>query len=216
MSPRPSLKYRLGLFSVFILAFGLLYQLPNAFPIFTPQQLPLSWLDNLVPFSPWTFFIYLSDYPMAVAVIFLIPTLDLFHSYGRVAFTCLGLSAVFFILMPTTYPRPIYDGLDPWAIRFMVNLVHGADNPTNCFPSMHVAITGAAAYAMRFQSRRVYALYWIWAGLIFASTLTTKQHYAADIWGGMIVTAIAISFDQRWMAAQAKKIEPTSDLKQTG
>ncbi|MEZ4751819.1 MAG: phosphatase PAP2 family protein [Bdellovibrionota bacterium] len=51
---------------------------------------------------------------------------------------------------------------------------------------------GAHLY-LRFVDEKAWHLasrfYWIWALAIFASTLTTKQHYFYDILGGLVVAA---------------------------
>lgn len=193
-----TLKYKVCLFLAFVALYVVLYVLPNFAPLFPPRQLPLLWIDRATPFLPWTFVVYLSDYVLAFTVILSLRQWDEFHRFVRMAFTVLILSGLFFTFFPTTYPRPVYPTDQPFFIQLLMGLVRGADTPNNCFPSMHVAITSACAFSMVVRGPRVSAFYWIWSALIFASTLTTKQHYFADIVGGLCVALSALALDRAW------------------
>ncbi len=50
---------------------------------------------------------------------------------------------------------------------------------------MHVSLTGVAVLSM--WGTRFFKSYVVWGLTIFASTLTTKQHYAVDIAAGIVV-----------------------------
>jgi membrane-associated phospholipid phosphatase len=186
-------KYKLAWMALFGLAYVVLYLLPNFHPYFTPLKLPLFTIDKKVPFLPWTFTIYFSDYLLAMLVIVQIQELTEFKALSRNVFLGLMLSATFFVLSPTTYPRPAYPTNEILPIQMLLDLVASADRPTNCFPSMHVATAAIFTWSMR--HRRHYYLYWIWTLAIAASTLTTKQHYFLDIIGGFIVMAVVASLD---------------------
>lgn len=194
---RSTWKYKVLLVLGFAAAYMILYVLPNFHPLFPPRHLPLLAIDRAVPFLPWTFIIYLSDYLLALTVILWIDSHDRFHSLARVAFTVLVLSGICFIFFPTTYPRPVYPTDEPWLVQFFMNLVGGADTPNNCFPSMHVALTGACTYGIRNCTNKVRFTYFVWSLLIFGSTLTTKQHYFVDILGGIVVAAVAILLEEK-------------------
>lgn len=181
----------------FAAAHFVLYVVPNLYPLFTPRHLPLLWIDRAVPFLPWTFIVYLTDYLMAVTVILSIQSLDRFHSLVRVGFTLLVISGFFFIFFPTTYPRPAYPEELAFPVKFFMNLVGGADTPNNCFPSLHVALAAAFAYATRGSSLKIRLLYVFWCLLIFGSTLTTKQHYFVDIVGGILVVATSVLLEEK-------------------
>ena len=99
------------------------------------------------------------------------------------------LSCAIFVVWPTTIPRPpvrsaAFDAL--WLF----------DVPANCFPSLHVALASIAAC---FWPRRRWIAV-IWAVAIALSTLTTKQHYAVDVAGGVVVAGVAIAAARFWIA----------------
>jgi membrane-associated phospholipid phosphatase len=73
------------------------------------------------------------------------------------------------------------------------------DSPWNCFPSVHVSITSLVVMAVWRCRRRWGVVYACWTLLIVVSTLTTKQHYALDILGGMAMAAMVylIAFHAR-------------------
>jgi membrane-associated phospholipid phosphatase len=200
---RCSWKYKLLLTSLFALAYAVFYVLPNLRPPFPPLQLPLLWVDRVVPFLPWTVVIYLSDWLLALWVIILVKDVDSFNKLSRMAFMTLTICGIFFLFAPTTYPRPIYPTDEFLPIQLLLNLLEFADKPTNCFPSNHVAMASIFVWAVRGFDRRKYLGFLIWAVAIFISTLTTKQHYFLDILGGLVVAAAVVTleyalFAKRW------------------
>jgi membrane-associated phospholipid phosphatase len=185
--------YKAFWFVAFGVAYNLLYILPNFHPIFHPMRLPLLGIDYAVPFIPWTVMIYLSEYVMVPLVVILHRDLESFQSQVRITFGVLILCGLFFMFWPTTYPRPVYPTQGSPFILFWLNVVAGADTPNNCFPSMHVAMSAAATWSLRRRDWRLYLFFGLWAFAIFVSTLTTKQHYAVDILGGLgVLSTVAI------------------------
>jgi len=199
------------MFALFAPAFWLFYFLPNAYPLRDPAFLSLLGIDKQTPFVAWTFWIYTSDYLMGTIVVFLLKRRDHLDSYLH---TCLGVvflcGAVFFVF-PTIYPRPEYPEINNLLLYFPMYFVGKVDQPTNCFPSMHVALTCVFAWGARHLGKRAHIFFWIWAVAIFISTLTTKQHYFVDILGGLVVAAIVIFLDPRLfgMGLFQKKIPGT-------
>jgi membrane-associated phospholipid phosphatase len=187
-----NLKYRFAWFFIFAIFYCLFYMVPNMFPIFEPRQLPLLPIDVAMPFLPVTFAIYLSDYVLAILVIFMLTGRSEMHAFARMAFTLLILSGLVFLLFPTTYPRPVYPSVENRFIQLLMDIVRGADTPLNCFPSMHVAITAVCAYAVSHKGKTIAVGFWLWGLTIFVSTLTTKQHYFVDILGGLGVAAFTV------------------------
>jgi membrane-associated phospholipid phosphatase len=111
---------------------------------------------------------------------------------------------LFFLFFPTAYPRPLYPEVDNILVAGAMKFIAVADNPNNCFPSMHIALTGVSSWAIRFLSRRLHLLFWLWTLTIYVSTLTTKQHYFLDILGGIAVMLIIASLE--WALFERKKI----------
>lgn len=179
--------YKLKALFFFNVAYAFFYLLPNFFPLSNPLFLPLTQLDKSVPFLPWTFAIYLSDYILVGSVLFFLTNKERLVSFIRMCFGGLFICGLVFLSFPTAYPRPPYPTDVSWLVRSLMWLVSTADTPNNCFPSMHVMMTGISAWSIRDYAKKKFFLYLFWSGAIFVSTLTTKQHYALDIFGGVLV-----------------------------
>lgn len=201
--PEATWRYKLTLFLAFAVAYGIFYIVPNFRPVSEPLLLPLLWPDRFFPLIPWTFWVYLSDYLMVLVTISMYRDKASFDSFARMAFATLIVCGLFFLGIPTTYPRPAVPPLDNAFVAFAVGLVHSADTPNNCFPSMHVAITSTATWAARGFGLRWTALFVVWSLAIFVSTLTTKQHYFIDIVGGVAVTVFVATLELWYVRSRA-------------
>lgn len=183
-------KYKLLLLGLFSTFYYFFYIIPNMNPLTQPRQLSLLLIDRAVPFLTWTFWVYLSEYILVVVTMALLKDWDEFNSWARMNFGALFICGVFFLIYPTTYPRPIYPEENNVFVAFAMNLVANADTANNCFPSLHVAITASTAWFFRSSGRKRFLLFAFWGLAILSSTLTTKQHYFVDIIGGLGVTVI--------------------------
>lgn len=205
-----SFKEKLKLFSWFMLGYGVFYIFPNFYAPWMPTQLPLSWIDRQVPFLPWTFLIYTSDYFLILFSILIIHDRQPFYAFSRMMFATLVICGFFFLVFPTTYPRPTYPETGVWWIQAAMDLVYVADSPNNCFPSMHVALTSVATWSLRSYRPRVFRLFTLWTLAIILSTLTTKQHYLADIAGGLSVLATVVFLEKKWLFPYFSKLSTSS------
>ena len=190
-----SLTYRFAGFLLFMLVYSILYVIPNFFLSTPPFELPLLWIDQITPLIPWTFLIYTSDYFVFVFAVILLHEKAQFLSFARMMFGILFVCGVFFYTFPTTYPRPVYPEVANPFISAVMQFVAAADTPRNCFPSMHVGLTAGATWALRHLGFKVWGTFSIWSLLIFASTLTTKQHYFLDILGGLGVMGVIAALE---------------------
>jgi len=181
MEPGRKLTLGIGMFGLA----APLYLIPNHYPILTPLILPMTPVDRWVPFIPVSIWIYLSEYLLVFSAYFLVKHPETTRRYLKGTLALLMVSALVFVVFPTTYPRdlfPIPDGVDSMT-RFLLELQRAGDTPNNCFPSLHVATVIMAALTLKGHSRWFLA-YLLWAILISISTLTTKQHYSWDVFGG--------------------------------
>ena len=179
-------------------AFFIAYSIPNHYHLFPPQLLPLTEFDRAVPFMPWTIFIYSSEY-----LLFILAYIQFESEVNRNRYVwsymgVLLIGAFFFVFFLTTYPRndfPLPVGLDPLTYKIFAAL-RVADDPSNCFPSMHVTccLLTALSFWSQDEKRWKFWFYFIWAALISASTLPTKQHYVVDIIGGIMVASFGYWF----------------------
>ncbi len=186
-SPIYSFREKMRPLLLFFVGYGVFYIFPNFYATWQPSLLPLSSLDQAVPFLPWTFLIYTSDYVLIGLTILIIDDKLSFNSLSRMMFFALIICGLFFLLLPTTYPRPIYPVLDNLIIQRAMDLVYMADSPNNCFPSMHVALTSIATWNLRSRSKAIFIPFVVWTLAIIVSTMTTKQHYFVDLVGGLTV-----------------------------
>ncbi len=165
--------------------FCVLYLLTGNLHLRSPRTLTPLRLDELIPFTDWTIWIYHSQFFFLIFNIHAIKRAEnLNRTFYAMALASL-LSFMIFILYPTTLPRSLstQDGLSTKAFEFLYSI----DSPANCFPSLHVSLACLAATGVLSERKKISALVIIWALLITLSTMTTKQHYFVDIIGGLAV-----------------------------
>lgn len=192
-------------------AFFFGYSIPNHYHLFVPQQLPLTEFERSIPLMPWTILIYTSEYWLFISAYFLFKEDLTRNKYIWGYLGVLTIGAFFFVFYPTTYPRgeyPLPTDINPWIYRAFAAL-RAADDPSNCFPSMHVTCCFLTAYAFlaKGESRRHFWIYFAWSVLIAWSTLPTKQHYIADIVGGLV-----LSWFGYWVFFKKAKYVPLTSL----
>jgi len=184
------------------------YLLSNHFPVFTPQELPLSVVDQALPFWTWT----VVPYFILIGGMYL-PAFVYDRRGFSVALRAIVIAVVInnlvFFLWPTTYPRPLAEAgtefYHDW-YRFLIVV----DTPGNCFPSAHITAPAIGCWALGQQYPR-----WRWViGLLFIpfalSILTTKQHYVLDLFGGLATAAIGVLVALRMEAGRSDKCQARS------
>ena len=99
---------------------------------------------------------------------------------------------LFFVLLPTTMPRPEVSGrgLGALALRLTFRL----DEPDNLFPSIHCFASWLCWIAVR-GDKRVPLWYRVFSPVmtlaVCVSTLTVKQHVAADAAAGILLAELS-------------------------
>ncbi len=180
------------------LAFGVVYLGSGALRLVAPTALAPSALDAAVPYLGWSVWVYLSQFLLiASGILFARDDLDRSHTFYALLVATVA-AAPFFIAWPTTVPRvaPGTDGITGLAWR----LLHLADTPANCFPSLHVALAVISARALWRRGWQTLAT--VWPILIIVSTLTTRQHVAWDIPGGLALGIFAL-----WLTPRILRLE---------
>jgi membrane-associated phospholipid phosphatase len=163
-------------------------------------------IDDAIPFWPWTAWCYLPFY----AGTFLIAVGGfrrrvLFNGAASAVVLVMLLGALGHLFVGAEYPRPVL--LPPYpnlSYAFMAWVQH-VDPPGNVFPSLHVAHTTMLALLLIRDRPRLGRLALLMATLLAASTLTTKQHFLADVAGGY-----ALAFLGRAFALSKVSIWPAS------
>jgi membrane-associated phospholipid phosphatase len=185
-------KWPMGLLIVSV-TFSL-YGVTNHYPLSEPVLLPLTELEQRIPFLPWTVWIYWSGILMIPSVFWMNRCIVSLNKHLYSFLVTVFLACAFFAVYPTTYPRELYPlpaGLDPYTLAAF-EFLRRMDSPANCLPSLHVALPFVIAPG--FLEDRLYhpwpfLLIFSWSVLLAASTLTTKQHYLWDVLGGVLLAA---------------------------
>lgn len=166
------------------------YQLSNRFHILDPRYLPLTRLDNSIPFLIWTVWPYFLLIFMAFLPIYIKDE----HIFQRTMWAfivgvCINIAI--WILIPTVYYRPELPDNTNFT-TFAYTWLCSIDTPANCLPSGHITspLIGSWALSKYLPKHRV----WIWTSfaLLSLSIFTTKQHYTWDLPAGIITASIGI------------------------
>ena len=185
--------------------FGLaiaLYLLANHFHLSSPQLLPMSWVDERVPFLPNTVWIYISEYIFFTVVYLVSRDMANLNKYLYSFLTLQIVSVLIFWAWPTTFPRdqyPLPADLN-FLTAFAFNTLRQADSPASCCPSLHVSSVFLSCYVFLHEQREKFPLFLFWGILIAASTLTTKQHYLIDVFAGLGMSGLAYFTFHRWIS----------------
>lgn len=175
--------------------FGLCYLIPNHFHWITPDLLPLTEYDRLVPFIPNSVYVYNSEYFLFIGAFFLFRDRSNQNRFFW-AFVLMNVFCFFiFTFFPTTYPRSDYP-IPADVHWFTQSVFHGLrtiDDPSNTFPSLHVGccVLTTLAFLPKKEFGWKFWVSLVWSIAVSLSTLTTKQHYIVDILGGTIVASAA-------------------------
>ncbi len=167
------------------------------------RPLPMTALDRWIPFWPWTAVPYLLFFLGAFLLALMIRTNRVLRQAVTAYFLCLAMTVAIFVFSPTLCPRPNLSSLgDTWAADFYRWLAE-IDTKACSFPSLHIILPAIVCWTT-FAEKRPWAGWCAAAMLILSITiLTTKQHYAWDWLGGLIIACIGIWLAGRFMASSS-------------
>lgn len=152
-------------------------------------HLPELALDRLIPVQPaWTP-VYLSYFVVPFLPMLITRQEELIRRTFLAWLSVWVVGYACFLVYPTILPRPreFGEGFFAWLLQ----QVYAGDPPRNCFPSLHVATPFVAALSCWRVHPGVGFAAGLWATLIAISTLFTKQHYVADVVGGIALAGVA-------------------------
>ena len=164
-----------------------------------PKYILHSPLDDLIPFNEWFVLPYCSWFLLLAVVTALLWWNDT-ESYDKLClmmFSGMTLCLILYMVLPNGLDiRPTAEavGRDNIAMQIM-QLLWKADPSVNVCPSIHCQSSGCMALAFS-QSRLakgrpgLKVLAWVWAALICASTVFTKQHSILDVVCGLALVAV--------------------------
>ena len=136
----------------------------------------------VVPYVSLRPFIYLS------AVLFLLFRARIYRSAALAMTVTLLVSYAFYVLLQTYIERPVLTGTDVFSQ--MIREVYAGDQPFNDFPSLHASLSTIFAIHWWRIDRRIGLAVGIWTALIVLSTVFVKQHYVADMVGGVLLAFV--------------------------
>jgi membrane-associated phospholipid phosphatase len=213
---RPESKYSVG-GAMFAFLAGA-YLMTNHFHLLPPQELPLTWLDRATPFMPTTLWVYVSEYVFFIAAYLSARDVLNLNRYVYAFVSLMLVSFLIFWAWPTTYPRALYplpDALDPLT-RYAFASLRETDTPANCLPSLHVSATLLTSLLFLGERRNYFPLFLGWALAIAISTLTTKQHYLADVISGMGLALIHYWIFFHWVSYDSLEVAGLQPLEVSG
>ncbi|MBL4818663.1 MAG: phosphatase PAP2 family protein [Deltaproteobacteria bacterium] len=147
-------------------------------------------VDRAIPFLAWTVWIYSLTYVMLPLTFLLLRSQNHLRNFTYAVATSIILSSAVFFWYPTLITRSHMNGHG--VSKGVLKFLHWVDLPTNCFPSLHVAIMILIAFYLHKESKAWGWFTWILTLLVSISTMTTKQHYFVDVLGGAAVAALSI------------------------
>lgn len=161
-------------------------------------------LDDALPFWTWTSWCYLPFY----AAIFIMAIIGfrrriLFQRALLAVVIVMCVGALGHLFVGAEYPRPVLH--PPYAdvsTAFMAS-VQAIDPPGNVFPSLHVAHTTMLSLILIKDRPKLGAVALVMATLLAISTLTTKQHFVADVIAGYLLAFTGRYFALRGLPAAA-------------
>jgi len=142
-----------------------------------------------IPFIPAFILGYTSVYFALILVYALIDDYKLFDRAIKFFLTVSTAHFILFLLVPVKMTRPdLADAAG--TMNLLTKYYYLIDNPTNCFPSLHVAYPLAGTIAL-WNYKRGWAVVLLFATLLIAvSVLLVKQHYFMDVFAAGILTPI--------------------------
>jgi protein-S-isoprenylcysteine O-methyltransferase Ste14 len=193
---RPALADRLSIYVLVLLPWLLLYEgvrLIGIPPDAVTAYLPI---EQRLPVWEWTEVFYAGAYPFVMIAPLLGGTRRQLREFALSGLLATVLIILLFLTLPLIAPpRPF----SPHSLLGKLLMWERAvDTAAAAFPSFHVAwgLIAARLYARRFPRLKIF--WWILAGLIALSCLTTGMHAGADVLGGLFVFLLVANPQVIW------------------
>ncbi len=169
--------------SIFFVAYFHLMKNPSS----AVTVMPVSAIDDLIPFQPLALIPYLTlwIYVSLPAALILHRRELIGYGWWVAALCVAGLACFYF--WPTTVLLPT----EEWSKHASFNMLQGVDAAANACPSMHVAVAVFSACWLNHILRdmgapsMVRTLNWLWFIAITYSTMAIKQHVLIDVIAGL-------------------------------
>jgi membrane-associated phospholipid phosphatase len=146
-------------------------------------------LDRALPVIPMFAIPYVSLIPyIGISLVaFLFFRVRIYRSAAVTMIVVWFISYAFYFFLQSYVVRPVIAGTDP--LSALVRSIYASDHPYNDFPSLHTSLSTIIAMHWWRYDRRIGIVAAVWTALIVASTVFVKQHYLADVAGGLLLAA---------------------------
>lgn len=139
-------------------------------------------IDRLIPFDPAGIWLYLSFFLLIPIAYFRCPEHRLLWLRSTFQGSALAAGAVF-LAWPTTLSYPADPG-GTLSSSLLATLAQ-VDSAQNCFPSLHMALTVLAIWALHDTERPAKnMLFWLWGLGIAFSIIQLRRHLFIDLAAG--------------------------------
>ncbi|MBT5337724.1 phosphatase PAP2 family protein [Candidatus Falkowbacteria bacterium] len=195
-----SYRYKYPIALVVYTAGVLGYWVTNQFQVFEPTTMPLTWVDQAVPFWPASVLVYLAIIPVILPVPFIIDNENMFKRAMLATVLMSTFSFLIYVFVPTHYPirQDLLEQIQSPFWRWGYETMYAFDSSANCFPSFHVSVATTLTFIYFKEKMKLFRWHVVICSVIIFTTLTTKQHYFWDIVGGVLVALMAyvIAYEQ--------------------
>jgi len=172
---------------LFIGLFFVAYFYLLTYPAFPVTVMPITLLDELIPFQPITLPLYLSLWVYVSLPPALLATRRELYQYGLAMSLTSLIGLAIFYFWPTSIPMPTIN----WAQSPEIDFLKGIDAAGNACPSFHVATAFFSGCWLHYLLRRfgapvsIHIINWVWCFGIIYSTLAIRQHVVVDVIAGL-------------------------------
>ncbi|KHN89844.1 hypothetical protein KKH3_43450 [Pectobacterium actinidiae] len=150
--------------------------------------LPTSLVDEWISFSASAIWLYLSFFIIVPLSYLSCPMARLGGLRQATQLTAV-MAGVVYLIFPTTmvYPQVVGDDLSTRVLQLLLRI----DSPQNCLPSLHIALTVLAVWAMSDGQQKVKTgFYLLWGVAIAFSILQLRRHLFIDLVTGAMLAGI--------------------------
>jgi PAP2 superfamily len=160
-----------------------------------------TWLpvDEWLPFWPSWVWVYLIPYLIGPILIGMMSR-STFWWYVYRALALVGITLVIFIVFPTQIDSrhrndDVGTGL---TAEIYKNMIEIDEPPANAAPSLHVSLTCLLALALVRDLPRWWPVWIGFVGLVWLSTLVTRQHHLIDVGTGILLACAVVWLFHLW------------------
>ena len=162
-------------------------------PLSAATVIPVIWIDDLVPFSPQSFFLYASLWVyVALGSLFTKDGREL-AAWAAACFSMIIVGLGIFMALPTKVPDFAVD----WSQYPSLEFLKAVDASGNALPSLHAAFAVFTGVVLHGQltairaPRALLACNALWCLGIVYSAIATRQHVALDVIAGSVLAGVA-------------------------